>query len=126
MGLARNAGLKKSSAQPTRPSSPTSTTKSAQSGHPDRVGECPLSAVKRTSKFKSVTSAFDPKRTSITAICGNAQLCAVDVVALLSPRALRYIFMWSIFMCFIGVGEASAGQSSRYRTSNTTAAYTKV
>ena len=39
---------------------------------------------------------------------------------------LRYIFMWSIFMCFIGVGEASAGQSSRYRTSNTTAAYTKV
>jgi hypothetical protein len=36
----------------------------AQSRHPDRVGECPLSGVKRTSKFKSVTSAFDPKRTS--------------------------------------------------------------
>ena len=35
----------------------------AQSRHPDRVGECPLSGVKRTSKFKSVTSAFDPKRT---------------------------------------------------------------
>jgi hypothetical protein len=35
----------------------------AQSGHPDRVGECPLSGAKRTSKFKSVTSAFDPKRT---------------------------------------------------------------
>ena len=98
----------------------------AQSGHPKRAHERPLSGVKRTSQFKSVTSAFDPKRTSITAICGNAQLCAVDVVALLSPRALRYIFMWSIFMCFIGVGEASAGQSSRYRTSNTTAAYTKV
>jgi hypothetical protein len=32
MGLARNAGLKKSSAQPTRPSGPTSTTKSAKSG----------------------------------------------------------------------------------------------
>ena len=32
----------------------------AQSRHPDRVGECPLSGVKRTSKFKSVTSAFDP------------------------------------------------------------------
>jgi hypothetical protein len=30
----------------------------AQSRHPDRVGECPLSGVKRTSKFKSVTSAF--------------------------------------------------------------------
>jgi hypothetical protein len=36
----------------------------AQSRHPDRVGECPLSGVKRTSKLKSVTSAFDPKRTS--------------------------------------------------------------
>jgi len=36
----------------------------AQSRHPDRVGECPLSGVKRTSKFKSVTSAFDSKRTS--------------------------------------------------------------
>ena len=35
----------------------------AQSRHPDRVGECPLSGVKRTSKFKSVMSAFDPKRT---------------------------------------------------------------
>ena len=98
----------------------------AQSGHSRALHQCPLSGVKRTSKFESVTSAFDPMRTSITAICGNAQLCAVDVVALLSPRALRYIFMWSIFMCFIGVGEASAGQSSRYRTSNTTAAYTKV
>jgi hypothetical protein len=29
----------------------------------DRVHECPLSGVKWTSKFKSVTSAFDPKRT---------------------------------------------------------------
>jgi len=29
----------------------------AQSGHPDRVGECPLSGAKRTSKFKSVTQA---------------------------------------------------------------------
>jgi hypothetical protein len=35
----------------------------AQSRHPDRVGECPLLGVKRTSKFKSVTSAFDPKPT---------------------------------------------------------------
>src|SRR5947208_17105968 len=31
----------------------------AQSRHPDRVGECPLLGAKRTSKFKSVTSAFD-------------------------------------------------------------------
>ena len=35
----------------------------AQSGHPKRAHECPLSGVKRTSKFRSVTSAFDPKRT---------------------------------------------------------------
>ena len=33
----------------------------AQSRHPDRVGECPLSGAKRTSKLKSVTSAFGPK-----------------------------------------------------------------
>jgi hypothetical protein len=36
----------------------------AQSGHPDTLDQGPLSGVKRTSKFKSVTSAFDPKRTS--------------------------------------------------------------
>jgi hypothetical protein len=35
----------------------------AQSGHLDCVEGCPLSGVKRTSKFKSVTSAFDPTRT---------------------------------------------------------------
>jgi hypothetical protein len=36
----------------------------AQSGHSDcRIG-CPLLGVKRTSKVKSVTSAFDPTRTS--------------------------------------------------------------
>jgi cytochrome c len=36
----------------------------ALSGHQDRAAECPLSGEKRTSKFKSVTSAFDPFRTS--------------------------------------------------------------
>jgi hypothetical protein len=36
----------------------------AQSRHPDRVGECPLSGEKRTSKFKSVTSVYGPKRSS--------------------------------------------------------------
>ena len=36
----------------------------AQNGHSDCRNECPLLGVKRTSKFKSVTSAFDPKRTS--------------------------------------------------------------
>ena len=30
----------------------------------DCAEECPLLGVKRTLKFKSVTSAFDPKRTS--------------------------------------------------------------
>jgi hypothetical protein len=49
----------------------------AQSGHPDRVGECPLSGVKQTSKFKSVTSAFDPmygpavRSKKISASCGE-------------------------------------------------------
>ena len=33
-------------------------------GHRDGVEECPLLGVKQTSKFKSVTSTFDPKRTS--------------------------------------------------------------
>ena len=32
--------------------------------HRDGVEECPLLGVKRTSKSKSVTSAFDPSRTS--------------------------------------------------------------
>jgi quercetin dioxygenase-like cupin family protein len=45
----------------------------AQSRHPDRVGECPLSGVKRTSKFKSVTSAIDPLRKSSIQICCSAQ-----------------------------------------------------
>ena len=45
----------------------------AHSRHPDRVRECPLSGVKQTSKFKSVTSAFDPKRTSASGFCCNAR-----------------------------------------------------
>ena len=35
----------------------------AHSGHRCGTQQCPLSGVKRTSKFESVTSAFDPKRT---------------------------------------------------------------
>ena len=35
----------------------------AQSGHARAASECLLSGVKRTSKFKSVTSAFDPYAT---------------------------------------------------------------
>ena len=35
----------------------------AQSRHPDRVSECPLSGVKRTSRFECVMSGFDPNRT---------------------------------------------------------------
>ena len=46
----------------------------ALSGHPDRVAECPLSGEKRTSKFKSVTSAVDPKQTfTSTRLCRRAQ-----------------------------------------------------
>jgi hypothetical protein len=36
----------------------------ALSGHSIRADECPLSAVKRTSRIESIMSAFDPKRTS--------------------------------------------------------------
>jgi hypothetical protein len=36
----------------------------AQSRHPDRVGEFPLSGVKRTSQLTGKMSAYDPKRTS--------------------------------------------------------------
>ena len=35
----------------------------AQSRHSSCARQCPLSGVKRTSQFKSVTSAFDPKLT---------------------------------------------------------------
>jgi hypothetical protein len=45
----------------------------AQSRHPYRVGECPLSGVKRTSKFKSVTSAFDPNETYVPQNCCYAR-----------------------------------------------------
>jgi hypothetical protein len=43
--------------------SPTFATKSAQSGHPDLLNQCPLLGVKRTSRFDRVMSASDPKRT---------------------------------------------------------------
>jgi hypothetical protein len=36
----------------------------ALSKHQNALSRCPLSGVKRTSKFKRVMSAFDPKRTS--------------------------------------------------------------
>jgi hypothetical protein len=37
----------------------------AQSRHPDRVGECPLSEVKRTLQFQCGMSAYDPTQTSV-------------------------------------------------------------
>jgi hypothetical protein len=39
----------------------------AQSGHAACTAECPLSGVKRTLRFQGAMSAFDPKRTSLTA-----------------------------------------------------------
>ena len=45
----------------------------ALSGHPSWADECPLSGVKRTSKFKSVTSAFDPSATWAILFCCDAQ-----------------------------------------------------
>jgi hypothetical protein len=50
----------------------------ALSGYWDGGEECPLSGVKRTSKFKSVTSAFDPKRTFATHF-RSADLTRYDV-----------------------------------------------
>ena len=46
----------------------------ALSGHSDCGNECPLLEVKRTSKFKSVTSAFDPNRTFARALSGCLEL----------------------------------------------------
>ena len=65
----------------------------AQSRHPDRVGECLLSGVKRTSKFKSVTSAFDPQRTSTCARlrepseCGSVVRASGDIMLLIASIA---------------------------------------
>jgi hypothetical protein len=42
----------------------------AQSRHSDSRNECPLSGVKRTSKFESVMSAFDQNRT-LAVRCGD-------------------------------------------------------
>jgi hypothetical protein len=44
----------------------------AQSGHSSVAVQCPLLGVKRTSKFKSVTSAFDPKQTSSFCLHANS------------------------------------------------------
>src|SRR5260370_27420311 len=48
----------------------------AQSRHSDRVGECPLSGAKRTSKFKRVPSAFDPSRT--LGLVGHQRIFLLD------------------------------------------------
>src|SRR5262249_24102053 len=45
----------------------------ALSGHHDPADPCPLSGVKRTSAEGVPMSAFDPKRTSATRICRDAQ-----------------------------------------------------
>jgi hypothetical protein len=39
-----------------------------QSGHPKLTDQCPLSGVKRTSRFQRLMSAFDPNRTLVIAI----------------------------------------------------------
>ena len=44
----------------------------AQSRHPDRVGECPLSGVKRTSHFDRAMSASDLKQTFAARNCCRA------------------------------------------------------
>jgi hypothetical protein len=66
-------------------------------GHRDGVEECPLLGVKRTSKFESVTSAFDPKRTLGTVILRTPErvcvgLTTVVLVVTISAR-LRFNFV---------------------------------
>ena len=58
-----NDYLKKFAPVATHLSSPTSATKSAQSGHHDRTQRCPLSGVKRTSSGRATMSVSDPKQT---------------------------------------------------------------
>jgi hypothetical protein len=53
----------------------------AQSGHAVCTDECPLSGLKRTSRFQSVMSGFDPKRTLVEwrAVGGTAARMIVSV-----------------------------------------------
>ncbi|HEV2714169.1 MAG TPA: hypothetical protein VGU64_02815, partial [Terriglobales bacterium] len=59
----------------------------AQSRHPDRVGECPLSGVKRTSQYNRAMSGFDPKRTwrLMARMSANEPICDMG-----DPNLLRY------------------------------------
>ena len=54
----------------------------AQSRHADRVGECPLSGVKRTSQIDRIAAANDPTRTSATKFGAThaAQLTFTDML----------------------------------------------
>ena len=56
----------------------------AQSRHPDGVGECLLSGVKRTLQFQRGMSAFDPKRTFALHDCRRESGMAQQYAA--SPR----------------------------------------
>ena len=53
----------------------------AQSRHPDRVDECPLLGVKRTSKSKSVTSAFTAGGRNLQSTGTGARLRAAPLAA---------------------------------------------
>jgi hypothetical protein len=43
----------------------------ALGGHPKVTDQCPLSGVKRTSRFTAPMSAYDPKRTTQLLWCGS-------------------------------------------------------
>jgi hypothetical protein len=67
----------------------------AQSRHSSCARQCPLSGVKRTSRFKSVTSAFDSKRRFSTAshrpeICGMSPVCESQRIVILPPMAIIF------------------------------------
>jgi hypothetical protein len=58
----------------------------AQSGHPNRVGECPLSGVKRTSLERGRTSAFDGNSSDQRGSSINYSLGQVDPEIFCAPE----------------------------------------
>ena len=73
----------------------------AHSGHSSRAPQCPLSGVKRTSKFKNAMPAFDPSRKSGTAFCRDANCDQVSTSGLKSrydsSPAERLLFTILVF-----------------------------
>jgi hypothetical protein len=61
----------------------------AQSGHSNRSRECPLSGVKRTSEFKGIMSANNPKRTSTAVKSARKSAGTADMFGICRHLAVR-------------------------------------